>query len=103
MKNNKAALLLWASHGFYIIFLPVWFMFFGLTVMGQDENAQAGNIAGVITEYAIGAYPVILLIVIAISWSSYHKRNWKKMILTNVIPLLWIAPILLTFLFANLV
>lgn len=100
MKNSKAAILLWASQVFYVLFIPVWFTFFGLTVMMKQEEDESGIFSELLV-YLAGAYPVVLIFTIALSWIAYHKRDWKKMILTNSVSILWIAPILLTFLIAN--
>ncbi|TDL33071.1 hypothetical protein E2R51_10465 [Jeotgalibacillus sp. S-D1] len=100
MKNSKAAILLWSSQVFYLLFIPVWFAFFGLTMMMTQEEQQLSVFSDVLV-YMAGAYPVVLIFTIAMSWTAYHKKNWKKMIITNSLPILWIAPILLTFLIAN--
>ncbi|KIL52814.1 hypothetical protein [Jeotgalibacillus campisalis] len=99
MKNRSLIILIWASQLFYVLFLPIWFTFFGLTVI-RSEQSQSPFLSAA-AEYIAGAYPVVLLAVIVLSWSAYRKRKLKKMILINTIPILWIAPILITFLVAN--
>ncbi|MEW9500961.1 hypothetical protein [Jeotgalibacillus marinus] len=103
MKNRKAAMLLWASHVFYCLFLPVWFIFFGLSMRMFDDPKLEGNILAIVLKYVIGAYPFVVIAVIVVTWLSYQKEIWKKMILVNALPIVWIGPILLLFLFANFI
>ncbi|KIL43377.1 hypothetical protein KP77_30830 [Jeotgalibacillus alimentarius] len=99
MKNAKVALLLFGSQFFYLLFLPVWFTFYGVSLMNIEQD---GSFAGRMVLYAVGSYPVVLMVAIVISWMSYHRYNWKKMLLVNSLPIIWIAPILFTFIFATI-
>ncbi|MDG5472754.1 hypothetical protein P6709_13435 [Jeotgalibacillus sp. ET6] len=98
-KNRSIIVLLAASQLFYILFLPIWFTFFGLTVITSE---QSESFLLTIAEYIVGAYPVVLIAAAIVTWSAWRKGKLKKMLLLNTIPILWIAPILITFLLANL-
>ncbi|TFD99868.1 hypothetical protein [Jeotgalibacillus sp. R-1-5s-1] len=98
MKNTKVALLLFGSQFFYVLFVPIWFTFYGVTIVNMEQD---GSFAGRVLLYLVGSYPIVMIASIVIAWMSYHRYQWRKMLLVNGVPIIYIAPILFMIIIAT--
>lgn len=99
MKIKKLRFILLGSHVLYVAFLPVWFLFFGVSAVAVSES---GSLLDQVSYYAVAAYPFVMLGAVILSWMHYRRGEAKKMLMINGLPMLWIIPILALFFIANI-
>lgn len=102
MTRKKSALILIILQAFYVLFLPVWLFFTGLSVMMFDSPGSEDHIGLILLFIAIAAYPLGLLGGLIASWVAFSRQKYRGAIRLNLIPMLWLLPIAGMLLYANL-
>lgn len=93
MKNKTAFYTLLFSQILYGVFVFVWLVFLGLSVMMFDAPGSEKDPTTLTIFFAILIYPVGLLGGIISSWVCYAQQKYKMAYWLNCIPLLWLIPI----------
>ncbi|WP_309122225.1 hypothetical protein [Paenibacillus sp.] len=82
----------------YAIFLPFWFLIWGISFMGFDSGFNWLAV-GIVT--AIGLYPVAGLVCSILAW-VLRTRKARAAVVVNLIPMLWLLGIGVPVLLINL-
>lgn len=93
LKNKTAFYTLLFSQILYGLFVFVWLVFLGLSVMMFDAPGSEKDPTTLTIFFAILIYPVGLLGGIISSWVCYAQQKYKLAYWLNCIPLLWLIPI----------
>lgn len=92
MKNSKAAATLLISQFIFVLLVIPWLLIalMSFMIFDSSESLTAVWPAGLIV--FVWAYPVGLIVGIALSWILYHRRRFKGAVWCNFIPLIWVLP-----------
>lgn len=79
----------------YGLYLPLWFIVLIGLFMGFDAPSAKDDRLLQTLVWAHMAYPLVYLVTAVLSWYLYKKgRRWSAF-WCNLVPVLWIAPLLL--------
>jgi len=93
LKNKTAFYTLLFSQILYGLFLFIWFVFLGLSVMMFDTPGSEKDPTTLTIFFLILIYPLGLVAGILTSWICYSRQKYTAAYWFNCIPLLWLIPI----------
>ncbi|WP_052350481.1 hypothetical protein [Paenibacillus gorillae] len=94
MKNAKVNLFLLLFQMAYALSLLAWILVAFTSFMLFDSPEALGDAATIAFFIYVWIYPLALIGTIVCSWLLYHKRRFKAAVWVNLIPLLWIIPLI---------
>ncbi|MFF2090566.1 hypothetical protein [Paenibacillus sp. NPDC058174] len=94
MKNAKVNLFLLLFQMAYALSLLAWILVAFTSFMLFDSPGSLGDAATIAFFIYVWIYPLALIGTIAASWLLYHKRRFKTAVWVNLVPLLWILPLI---------
>lgn len=101
MNKRSAKLILIVTQCLYAIFLFAWLFFAMISIMMFDAPGSEENKGLVALFILIWLYPAGLAAAVAASWIAYRREKLRGAILYNLIPLLWVLPIMTMLVYAN--
>ncbi|MDG0794684.1 hypothetical protein OMP38_30495 [Cohnella ginsengisoli] len=90
MKNPKTAAVLLVSQLIFVLLVVPWLIVALTSFMifdSPDSVTAAWPIAIIVF---VWAYPIALIVSIAVSWVLYHKRKFKGALWWGFVPVIWV-------------
>ncbi|GGG54484.1 hypothetical protein [Paenibacillus radicis (ex Gao et al. 2016)] len=95
MKHAKVNLFLLLFQMAYTLTLLAWILVALTSFMLFDSPEALGDAATVAFFIYVWIYPLAMIGTVVFSWVLYHKRKFKAAVWVNLIPLLWIIPLVI--------
>ncbi|MBB6634838.1 hypothetical protein [Cohnella thailandensis] len=99
MKNVKTALYLLLSQFIYLLMCAPWFLVALTSIMAFADPNALSSIAGLGLMFFVWLYPAAFVGAAVTCWIFYHKGKFKRAAWMNLLPLLWIVPLVLFFMY----
>ncbi|MNG20707.1 hypothetical protein D3C84_1049850 [compost metagenome] len=88
------------SQVIYVLLLLVWLFIAGMSVMLFDDPQAANDVTTWLIFTFILLYPVGVLVSIVVGWVVFARGKYKRMLIWNAIPLIWIIPLIVLSVYA---
>ncbi|WP_127533611.1 hypothetical protein [Paenibacillus kobensis] len=83
------------SQVIYVVLLLVWLFIAGMSVMMFDDPQAVNDITTWLVFIFILLYPVGVIVSIVAGWVVFARGRYKRMLIWNAIPLVWIIPLII--------
>lgn len=102
-RNSKRLLVtLVISDVVYVVSLFFWLMIAMFSPMLFDDPAAVDSWQPWLLFGGVMVYPLLVLVSAILSWVFFAKRKGKAAMIWNYVPCLWLVPVLIFFINANL-
>ncbi|CAI6085264.1 hypothetical protein [Cohnella sp. JJ-181] len=92
MKNTRASATLLVSQFIFVLLVIPWLIVALMSFMIFDSPDSVETAWPIAVVVFVWAYPLGLIVSIALSWVLYHKRKFRGAVWCNFIPLIWLLP-----------